>query len=116
MTDKSMEVELAEVRGELKGISNALSEVKKDMATKEGQAAAGEVVRRVEAALQQERAARILAVADVQKDVNDLATEMKEMKKQQENRKYLVLSALLVGLIGLMTSIVSTVIGSGIGV
>lgn len=110
-----MDVEIAEVRGELKGIRVALSEMKQDMATKEGQAAAGDVVRRVEAALLEERAARILAVADVQKDIDSLAQEMKEMKQQQENRKYLVLSALLVGLIGLATTIISNVIASGIG-
>lgn len=110
-----MEVQIAEVRGQLDGLVRTVADIRTTMATKEGQAAAGVIVGRVEAALQIETELRTRADTELKKDIDTLANEVKDMKEKQENRKYLLLSAILVGVIGLVSNIAQGIINAGIG-
>lgn len=106
-----MEVQIAEMRGQLIGIEKTIADIRVTMATKEGQNAAGVIVGRVEVALSMETELRTRADAELKKDIDSLAVEIKDMKEKQENRKYLLLSAIVVACLSLIGSIASAAVG-----
>lgn len=106
-----MEVQIAEMRGQLLGIEKAIADMRMTMATKEGQNAAGVIVGRVEAALQIETELRTRADTELKKDIDSLAIEIKEMKEKEENRKYLLLSTIVVATLSLIGSVASALVG-----
>ncbi len=125
MTSEDPTVAIARFDERLEALGKQLAQVRSEMATREGQDNSNRLIERLERALAlevenrikadlEERSAREKGDLEEKTERQALADRFQLVEDRQENRKYMILAAILLSAIGLGFSIIQAAVNAGV--
>lgn len=109
-------VGLARVDERLTGIEKQLQGIESRMATKESAENIREQIAALTKALSDERVERVAGDKDSKAEIKLVADRLQTVEDRQENRKYLLLSGVVLGVLGIVLGLFGDAISAALGI